>query len=614
MADLILDMDWDISKAEAKRRKLDREFELSKQKAENIRKEIKQTADNIEQSKKRQKQFNDELDRSSQKLEAYEHSQINLTDKQVKAEVKNNAQIQKRIEKEEAYQMAQSKTLAKQNILLNTQNNKTAEIGDKIVSSSKKQINFGKAIKGSTKPLEAFSKRISGLVKRVFVFTLITKALRAMRDALGSYLSQDSKLSKSIAQLKGNLATIGATISSSLAPYIKWFIDKLVYITSLLGQTFAKLLGKDINQMKKLASATSDTADAAEKATAGFDTLQTLSGSQSSTSAATSVDTSAMLKVDDSEVDEFIKKIKALIPLVTTVGALLLTWKITSFLKELGVLTGSKQGGIMFLVAGIGLIVSGILDWIENGKSLSSVLTIVVGILSVGLGLMMLGLGWPALLVAAIVAAVVVIIAYWNEIKSAVSNFIEWFSDKVLDKLFGKGVGDALQGMWMAFTQTFEDIIYFFKCVFTGKWKEAGKALVNILIDLLNFGIEKFNSFIQFFLGGGAKIINAFGKLFGQKWNLDASGIKIPTIPRLATGAVLPGGSPMLAWVNDQPKGQGYVEGSIDNIAAAFEKYLGDKGFGNQNITLEAKGSMAQLIRLLNIEIKKENTRSSIWG
>ena len=70
----------------------------------------------------------------------------------------------------------------------------------------------------------------------------------------------------------------------------------------------------------------------------------------------------------------------------------------------------------------------------------------------------------------------------------------------------------------------------------------------------------------------------------------------------------------MLAWVNDQPKGQGYVEGSIDNIAAAFEKYLGDKGFGNQNITLEAKGSMAQLIRLLNIEIKKENTRSSIWG
>lgn len=614
MADLILDMDWDISKAEAKRRKLDREFELSKQKAENIRKEIKQTADNIEQSKKRQKQFNDELDRSSQKLEAYEHSQINLTDKQVKAEVKNNAQIQKRIEKEEAYQMAQSKTLAKQNILLNTQNNKTAEIGDKIVSSSKKQINFGKAIKGSTKPLEAFSKRISGLVKRVFVFTLITKALRAMRDALGSYISQDSKLSKSIAQLKGNLATIGATISSSLAPYIKWFIDKLVYITSLLGQTFAKLLGKDINQMKKLASATSDTADAAEKATAGFDTLQTLSGSQSSTSAATSVDTSAMLKVDDSEVDEFIKKIKALIPLVTTVGALLLTWKITSFLKELGVLTGSKQGGIMFLVAGIGLIVSGILDWIENGKSLSSVLTIVVGILSVGLGLMMLGLGWPALLVAAIVAAVVVIIAYWNEIKSAVSNFIEWFSDKVLDKLFGKGVGDALQGMWMAFTQTFEDIIYFFKCVFTGKWKEAGKALVNILIDLLNFGIEKFNSFIQFFLGGGAKIINAFGKLFGQKWNLDASGIKIPTIPRLATGAVLPGGSPMLAWVNDQPKGQGYVEGSIDNIAAAFEKYLGDKGFGNQNITLEAKGSMAQLIRLLNIEIKKENTRSSIWG
>ena len=155
-----------------------------------------------------------------------------------------------------------------------------------------------------------------------------------------------------------------------------------------------------------------------------------------------------------------------------------------------------------------------------------------------------------------------------------------------------------------------EDIISFFKNVFTGKWEDAGRDLVNIVIGIINLIIDQINSGIQFFLGGGAKLINWIGDIFGADWNLDASHIKIP---HLATGAVLPGGSPMLAWVNDQPKGQPYLEGSIDNIAAAFERYLGDKPFGNQNINLVAKGPLAPLIRFLTLEIQNENNRVSVF-
>ena len=66
----------------------------------------------------------------------------------------------------------------------------------------------------------------------------------------------------------------------------------------------------------------------------------------------------------------------------------------------------------------------------------------------------------------------------------------------------------------------------------------------------------------------------------------------------------------MLAMVNDQPKGKPYLEGSVENIAAAFDKYLGNRNFaGTQNINIKATGSMAQLIRYLKLAIDDEDTR-----
>ena len=110
------------------------------------------------------------------------------------------------------------------------------------------------------------------------------------------------------------------------------------------------------------------------------------------------------------------------------------------------------------------------------------------------------------------------------------------------------------------------------------------------------------------FLGGGAKLINAFGKLFGQEWSLDASHIKIPNIPRLATGAVIPGGSPFLSILGDQPKGKRNLEAPEDLIRQIVREETGGKNF-----TVTATGSLAPLIRLLNLEIKQENERSTVF-
>ena len=685
MADLVLDIDWDITKAEAKQRKLNREFDISQRKAGLIKDKIDELNSALDDEKTKQSDLIEQMREQNKEagklaaaidkvksgtatpqevidLGSISEAETKL-EEMTKAAQRTNAEYVKSCDTHKKIEAE----ISKQNYELDKQNNKTAEIGDKILLNSKKQNKFTQAFQKSQKSADRFGKRLKSLIASALFFSVVTKAFTALRNEFGKLITETgTKTAALVSQLKNNLTVLGRTLYESAKPYIEWVLEKLVHITQLLTIAIAKALGKNVEEMQALAKATEDTGKNADKATAGFDTLQKLNASSGSDDSAA---TSATVSTSDEELKETEAWLRRIAPFVTAIGLGFAAWNIINFLKQFetlnNYLTGGKITGILMIVvglvlliwnycdawvngidwanfagiiagialvvgglalvfgsigAGIGAIVGGVAmvvlgikDWIENGKSLQSVLTVVVGILAIGLGLMLLGLGWPALMVAAIVAAIVLIAAYWDEIKTAVSKFIDWFSENVLDKLFGKGVGNALRGMWKSFTLFFEDFIAFFKNVFTGKWKEAGKSFVNIFIDLVNFGINKLNSFIQGLLGGGAKLINAFGKLFGQKWNLDASHIKIPDIPRLATGMILPGGSPMLAWVNDQPKGQPYLEGSIDNIAAAFDKYLGGRSFGNQNINLIAKGPLAPLIRLLALEIQNENERTSVF-
>lgn len=48
-----------------------------------------------------------------------------------------------------------------------------------------------------------FTKRIAGLAKRVFIFTMITKALRTMRKMLLGTIGADKQMSTSLAQIRG---------------------------------------------------------------------------------------------------------------------------------------------------------------------------------------------------------------------------------------------------------------------------------------------------------------------------------------------------------------------------------------------------------------------------
>ena len=78
-------------------------------------------------------------------------------------------------------------------------------------------------------------------------------------------------------------------------------------------------------------------------------------------------------------------------------------------------------------------------------------------------------------------------------------------------------------------------------------------------------------------------------------------------VPKLASGSVLSGGNPFLAWVNDQPKGQTNIEAPLDTIVQAFKEVSGNNT--NKNIVIEANGDLGNIIREFNFRLKNENIR-----
>lgn len=118
-----------------------------------------------------------------------------------------------------------------------------------------------------------FAKRIATIAKKVFIFSMITKALRAMRSVLLNTINADKQMSASLAQIRGNLLTAFASIYSFVLPAIRALLSWLAKLTAVISSAFGTIFGQTASQAQanakalyQQASATSAAGDAAEKA------------------------------------------------------------------------------------------------------------------------------------------------------------------------------------------------------------------------------------------------------------------------------------------------------------------------------------------------------------
>lgn len=135
--------------------------------------------------------------------------------------------------------------------------------------------------------LDKVITRITNLAKRVFFFTVITRALRAFRDYVSSALKTSDEFNAAMAQLKGALATAFQPILSAAIPAIITLINVVTQavqviaslVSLLFGSTFAasSKAAEGLYNESKALNKVGGSAGKAAKALAAFDEINQLS-------------------------------------------------------------------------------------------------------------------------------------------------------------------------------------------------------------------------------------------------------------------------------------------------------------------------------------------------
>lgn len=349
---------------------------------------------------------------------------------------------------------------------------------------------MGDAINRAQSYMEKFTERVKKLAKRVFVFTVITAALRAIKNWMGGIIRQNNEAAAAMAQLRGALLTLAQPLAEVVIPLFTALVQILTRVVSALAQVFAYITGKPISAMKANAKALNaqaaaidsigDSAKEASKSLAGFDELNVLSAADTSSASGGASAAAPNFNFDANMTEGQLKNMLTLIELI---AAGLLGWKLgngftDSLIKTAGIflaidgtigsikaLTDAWTNGVnldnllsalghmlelsggLYLAfgkvgAGIGLVVSGAAllvtafhDMMENGMNLENTLMSVAGLMLGGLGIAVLTGSWIPLLIATIASLLVAVVNAYGDtvqfvdgIRTMLAGFVDFFA------------------------------------------------------------------------------------------------------------------------------------------------------------------------------------------
>lgn len=349
---------------------------------------------------------------------------------------------------------------------------------------------MGDAINRAQSYMAKFTERVKKLAKRVFVFTIITAALRSIKNWMGGIIRRNNEAAAAMAQLRGALLTLAQPLAEVVIPLFTALVQILTRVVSALAQVFAYIAGKPISAMKANAKALNAQADAidgvgnsakkASKSLAGFDELNVLSAADTSPASGGASAAAPDFNFDANMTEDQLKNMLTLIELI---AAGILGWKLgngfTDGLKKtagiflaidgtigsIRALTDAWTNGVnldnllsalghmlelsggLYLAfgkvgAGIGLVVSGAAllvtafhDMMENGMNLENTLMSVAGLMLGGLGIAVLTGSWIPILIAAIAALLVAVVNAYGDteqfvdgIKTMLDGFADFFA------------------------------------------------------------------------------------------------------------------------------------------------------------------------------------------
>ena len=400
--------------------------------------------------------------------------------------------------------------LSDANARLDKQKAEAGQLSDNIEAAKQAQRGFGAATAAAGEFADKLGKRIQRLASRVFVFTMITAALRSLRTWLGNVINTNDEARAAIARLQGALLTLAQPLVQVIIPAFTAFVNLLAAIVSRIAQFVSMIFGTTVKDSAKAAKGLNATAkgygsvakqaEKAAKSLAGFDEIEQLQAPEEADTGSGSGGGGGLgdIAPDFGFLDGVTERLQKIADLVLLIAAGLALWSI-------GYKLGGPLGDILKLLGGVLMTVGGILlawdgltdawengvDWgnmaemiagvaaaafglyqvfmvlnpalapiaggialhdaMENGWNLQNTLLSIAGIMATGLGIALIAGpgGWIAVLIAAIASlllAFTVATGHGEELIAGIQEVIQGFKD-FFTGIFTGDMTLAMQGI-----------------------------------------------------------------------------------------------------------------------------------------------------------------------
>lgn len=265
------------------------------QKIERISEKLKEQNTGKTEIVNQSAQLGAQLDVAKAKLEYMKSGQEFFTSDSILGQEKNVSALQKEFDAAADKLDKANEKIRETERRLNAAKEKAADLQKQVAGAQKS----AQALAPTTKALspaaekaeKSFSKlvgRIKGLAKRVFIFTIITAALRKIKQYMWSAIQTNDDAMNAVARLKGELRTLAQPIVNiaipaftALAKIITYTLTGASRLLSLLfGSTYSasKKAAKSLNDQQNAIEGVGSAAKKASKYLAPFDELNTISG------------------------------------------------------------------------------------------------------------------------------------------------------------------------------------------------------------------------------------------------------------------------------------------------------------------------------------------------
>lgn len=519
---------------------------------------------------------------------------------------------------------------------------KAGELGKQLGNTGKNAGKIQEGLDKASEGMEAFTKRVKMLAKRALVFTIIARALAALRDWLADVVAVNGEARDAIAQLKGALLTLAQPLVQIIIPVFTTLVKVLATVVSFIANIVSALFGttakesanaaKALNDQKNAYKGVGGAAKSASKQLASFDEINKLSGESGGGSGiilpdfSTAANFAFLDKISDKlkkigqDIVNLFKDVTGYIGNVFSGDWGAALDNIINFVNHARILLAD-------LLDFVGYIFGAIIDTIIEkcglaGTPVGNMLTGIKDIVQGTLGLI------SGILIGDLEKMKQSVIQMLTGVKTFVFGIFDWFKlglTSLLDWLDGKTNGRFHEIIELAKTyvsevidgvkQIFGGFIDFLTGVFTLDWEKAWEGIKEIFRGICNTIVGVFEATVNLIIKGINWLISKLNSLLENSLlakGLDLIGIEfrgIPQIPevhipRLAQGAVIPPNRKFMAVLGDQRNGTN-IEAPADLIRQIVREEMNNFGSG-EDITIKFTGDLAQLARVLSPEITRQ--------